>query len=329
MRDSSEQRDFRKRARRIFWKLILFTLFLIYPGVSSTVMSLFVCKDIGGTPYLLTDFSIRCGDARWRKYVGYGVVMLLIYPLGIPSAFLFFLTRYRTRMEEPGVILQLGFLYEAYEPKLWYFEIMDMGHKLTMVALIGFLPFYMHMPAGMVIVIGFLIVMLVMVPYIRRSDDGFAIFCQVELFHIIFAAYILTLNPKYDEPTNIALSVMMIFLTISIILIAVLMSLRNLHKLVLDHVRKRALALEGRSEDAEFEKVHDAGTPSLGSPRDVEEKEEVGGHGGGDQVDNGQPVAGGQPDAVDEPRMDVAYDPQPQQAQDDYGQTDEADNVSI
>ena len=34
-------------------KLCLFTVFLMYPGVSSTVLSLFVCQDIDGQSYLV------------------------------------------------------------------------------------------------------------------------------------------------------------------------------------------------------------------------------------------------------------------------------------
>ena len=34
----------RKLARRRFWKLFLFTMFLFYPGVSSTILRTFVCE---------------------------------------------------------------------------------------------------------------------------------------------------------------------------------------------------------------------------------------------------------------------------------------------
>jgi hypothetical protein len=43
---------------------------------------------------------------------------VLIYPIGIPVFFLRTLLRYKNRLLEPGVRVQLGFLYEACEPFL-------------------------------------------------------------------------------------------------------------------------------------------------------------------------------------------------------------------
>ena len=40
-------RNKRIMARRKFWKLVIFTIFLIYPSVSSIIMKMFVCREIG------------------------------------------------------------------------------------------------------------------------------------------------------------------------------------------------------------------------------------------------------------------------------------------
>jgi len=50
----------RKRARRNFWRMFIFSLFLIYPLVSSTILRVFVCKSIYGTTYLLADMRKLC-----------------------------------------------------------------------------------------------------------------------------------------------------------------------------------------------------------------------------------------------------------------------------
>lgn len=49
-----------------FWKLFLYTrtLFLIYPGVSSTILRLYICKDIKGQEYLLADLASSAERAR-------------------------------------------------------------------------------------------------------------------------------------------------------------------------------------------------------------------------------------------------------------------------
>ena len=48
MRDDASLRAAHKRSRRKFWKLVLFTVFLLYPNVSSTVLGFFVCKNVAG-----------------------------------------------------------------------------------------------------------------------------------------------------------------------------------------------------------------------------------------------------------------------------------------
>lgn len=66
------------------FRLILFLLFLIYPMMSSRVLSLFVCRDVEGTSYLITDFTIECYDARWWRYIRVAIPMIVV-PL--PSLF--------------------------------------------------------------------------------------------------------------------------------------------------------------------------------------------------------------------------------------------------
>lgn len=68
---------------------IFFFLFLIYPGVSSTIFAIFDCVHFDdGTRLLARDFSIDCDQpshAWWRLY---GLAMLLVYPVGIPLVYL-------------------------------------------------------------------------------------------------------------------------------------------------------------------------------------------------------------------------------------------------
>lgn len=54
-----------KRKIRKFWKMFLFTLFLIYPSVSYIVLRLYSCETIDGVAYLVADFRIICYDTQW------------------------------------------------------------------------------------------------------------------------------------------------------------------------------------------------------------------------------------------------------------------------
>ena len=68
-------------SRRMFTKLVLFTFFLLYPLVSRTVLSIFVCTTVQDAnqenqTYLVEDFTIHCYDHRWYSYLGVDILMV-------------------------------------------------------------------------------------------------------------------------------------------------------------------------------------------------------------------------------------------------------------
>jgi len=253
MSDNANFRANRKRSRRQFWKLVLFTLFLMYPGVSSTVLSFYVCKDIEGTKYLLKDFSLRCYDHRWFKYLPYDVFMILLYPIGIPAVFFGFIYRYKRvrRLVEPGIRLQLGFLYEAYNDDMWWFEMADMMHKLAMTSLIAFFPLDAQMPLGLVVLTLYAMVILLGKPYIRKGDDRLHLFAQTELYLIVLCAYILTAYDSLDNTTDVLLSVLLILITCFIILLAIYMVVMNAKKILRNYQAQKINKMEQRLADEE------------------------------------------------------------------------------
>jgi hypothetical protein len=99
--------------------------FLIYPNTSSTSLSFFVCRNINSEYFLSPSFETRCFDGQWNSFIPFAIVSILVYPLGIPAFFAYLLLRYRQRLEEPGVRLQLGFLYGAYTRGSRFFELVS------------------------------------------------------------------------------------------------------------------------------------------------------------------------------------------------------------
>ncbi len=98
----------RKMIRKKTWKLVLFSLFFLYPFVSSTILSLFNCQEIIGFYYLRADFRLHCYDSKWNTYAAIAPIFILIYPVGIPFGTLMLLRRYRFRLHEVGVRAQFG-----------------------------------------------------------------------------------------------------------------------------------------------------------------------------------------------------------------------------
>ena len=122
-----------------------------------------------GRAVLAVDFSLSCKSPQWDSHVVYGVFMLLVFTVGIPCLFFRLLFANRQAIDPPlsaaGMrLLQLaeacsveragrcslveqakdaarsrnrdetlqsiGFLFDHYLPKFWYFEILESVRRL-------------------------------------------------------------------------------------------------------------------------------------------------------------------------------------------------------
>jgi uncharacterized membrane protein YciS (DUF1049 family) len=209
--------------------------------VSSHVLRFFVCKNIDEDTYLIADFTIRCTDTKWLSWLTYVLVMVGIYPVGVPSFFFWVLSKNRLKLTEPTVKMQLGFLYEAFNLDAWYFEVVDMCHKLTMTSLLAFLPLDAQMPLGMFVVTTYLWIILLRQPYLRRDDDMLHLFVQVELYLIVLAGYILTSlgTIALDEKTDIILSTVLIMMSVGLLVAFLLMAIMNIRKMIRNRRRRK------------------------------------------------------------------------------------------
>jgi len=95
----------RTRSTMNFWKLFLYSLFLIYPGVSSTVLKHYVCKTIrygpepdSTTTFLRSNPEIECGTERWTRYAYGSIPLIALYPLGIPLFFFVLLKKHHATL---------------------------------------------------------------------------------------------------------------------------------------------------------------------------------------------------------------------------------------
>lgn len=200
----------RKSARQQFWSLVMFTLFLIYPTCSAIILRLYQCKDVYGVSYLRTDLRIKCSDVdsgdiiteeyqasltksfeEWSLNAYLAIPAIVLIPIGIPCFMLWMLWRYRMRLNELGVKAELGFLYDAYERQCWWFEFIDMFHKLTIVALVAFFTTnpLTQLAIAMIIALCYFACILFMKPYLRKADDRVHQFAQCEVIMCMLAAY--------------------------------------------------------------------------------------------------------------------------------------------
>lgn len=92
----------------------------LYAPICKRITETFNCYPVGDESYLLADMRLQCYTAEHFGWMVYAGVATLVYPLGVPGAFLWLLRRDRKAQRPP-----LAILTESYEPEFWYFEIVE------------------------------------------------------------------------------------------------------------------------------------------------------------------------------------------------------------
>jgi hypothetical protein len=204
--------DNRMAGKRNFWRLSLFFMFLVYPTIASTVLRTFVCVDVEDVWYLRADFSITCYDDAYTFPALFAGICTLLYPIGIPLFFLGQLTYFKSKgkLELKGIRARLGFLYDGYTRASWWFEIVDMLCKLTLSALIAFVPFQWQMLTAMCVCALYISVIEYVQPYIRKADNRLHMIALVEILLMLMAGNVFNSLEEPDELMDAVLSVVLI-----------------------------------------------------------------------------------------------------------------------
>eukprot|EP00457_Paulinella_chromatophora_P000003 gb/GEZN01000003.1/.p1 GENE.gb/GEZN01000003.1/~~gb/GEZN01000003.1/.p1 ORF type:complete len:6228 (-),score=473.22 gb/GEZN01000003.1/:302-18958(-) len=221
-------------ARTRIWlktvKLILFGLFLVYPTVSSTVLRLYNCKKVEGVWYLMADFNTQCYTDLWHKYAKGAWVYGLIYAAGIPFMFVFMLWYTRRRpggLQRPRAMIALGILYYGYDGSKFWFEAVEMMHKLALVAALPFLPTNWQIQGGMIVMCLFTMTILISNPYKRWTDDTLHLLAEFYIFLFTYVALLLRMQHQ-DDATDAVFSFLMIFMTIFFVALGLWGFIQNL-----------------------------------------------------------------------------------------------------
>lgn len=116
----------------------LFILFFVYSSVSFTIFQTFVCDDLDdGNAYLRADYSLTCSTAKHDAYRTYAIIMVCVYPVGIPMLFAWWLARNRQQLTKPnreGIahLQQFRNLWAAYKPSCYYYEVVECVRRIVL-----------------------------------------------------------------------------------------------------------------------------------------------------------------------------------------------------
>lgn len=117
--------------RRRHLSVALFVMFVVYGTVSHAIFETFVCDEMeNGDYYLRADYSLNCNVPRHASYRVYAGIMVIVYPIGIPCLFGWWLFDHRKvlradphRHSNPS-LRPAADLWEPYKPDRYYYEVM-------------------------------------------------------------------------------------------------------------------------------------------------------------------------------------------------------------
>ena len=119
--------------------------FLVVPTVTTTIFKIFPCDkfDDGGS-YLHNDYSLSCHSSSRGAWVAYGVIMLLVYPVGVLVLYSYLLINNRSKINRPveerekdEKLMQIMFLFDVYKPSCWWFELFETARRLLVTGVLS------------------------------------------------------------------------------------------------------------------------------------------------------------------------------------------------
>jgi hypothetical protein len=132
------------------WKVTLMLYFTVYPNCSRIMLGFFNCHAIQWDDetvkhFLKADYSKECYEGDWMYYMPWGVLGVLLYPIGIPLLFYGILKPYNTNREldnggqtlqTPDVAEKFDFLFCRFVPECWWYETSEVVRKMIVGILI-------------------------------------------------------------------------------------------------------------------------------------------------------------------------------------------------
>lgn len=123
-----------KDLTQTLWSLGIVFVFLVYPGTTQKMLRIFKCKQILGNWYLESDYRHQCYDGEWFSYAMIAIAGIVVITLGVPAFTYVLLTRNRHKLFAQAKFAgRFGFLYAKYEPQYYWFEILEMFRKVSLL----------------------------------------------------------------------------------------------------------------------------------------------------------------------------------------------------
>lgn len=197
-----------------YFNIFLVFTYLILPFTSVQIFQTFSCRDVdpddvepGEDQYMTVDYSVSCSSSKYQFGYVWAIVSVFVYPVGIPLYYFYVLytTRHEIksrneitktvfeREERKDRLNPLRFLFEYYEPRFWYWEVVDTLNRLFLTGVLVVIGrgSANQIIVGIVVALVFLKLCDVYRPYIDRKVQAIKDISQWQIFSVFILALIL------------------------------------------------------------------------------------------------------------------------------------------
>ena len=121
------------------FKYSLLVIYTFLPTVSLAIFDTFKCIAFAdGTHWLRVDLSVECYTPQYDAVLGFAIVMIVVWPIGVPALFAWMLHARRDDIvnRQPGAPLleraaPMSFLFEMYDNESYFAEVSVVADRLT------------------------------------------------------------------------------------------------------------------------------------------------------------------------------------------------------
>ena len=197
--------DFFDLIKNRYIYMLVLLVFILYPNVCNTILQLYKCEEIEGHYYLSYDLSLECYDEEWYNFSIGGIFLIFIYILGVPYVFYRKLKYFYKHdlLDKKEIVYKYGFMYQGYENKMWWFEILELMRKTILSASI----IYLEESATRIIIALFLCgAYLLYITFNQPRKDPRDVFLSIlsatEIFLLLFCGLILEVKIDIQDKYN-------------------------------------------------------------------------------------------------------------------------------
>jgi len=236
--------------------MLLFVAFCLTPSTSNAIFSAWNCEsfqlDSTSNPpltvrFLRGDLSVKCdeSDAQYKSITNIALILVLIWPIGVPLGFLLLLVSCRKALllgQSTRMSQAISFLHREYVNADYWWEFLFLLHRLAIVGFVQLVPNPIQRCLfGILVALAYLIALFAFKPYKRNDVGSTAYGSQITTLLLVFFMFLLRQFEFLEEVDEAELTLRVIGYDsvegmVSVMIIAVFAFLGLFVVLVLYHV---------------------------------------------------------------------------------------------